>query len=206
MQFFYQFSDASDIFWLSVADVAVVFTFSVLPSDFSVSALSSRRSTSAPLDVPTLSVLLSDFDAPPASWRRSASAAASPSLSCRRSASVFTSPSLSWRRSASASLLRPRFPAAALLLPQLPHDVSAPPRLRSAPVLAECCLRPFRSVLFQMYCFQGQAASKGQVLTSLISALLFLLCFYLRMRLIVHNFRSDDLTICQTTGRYIVIG
>ena len=61
------------------------------------------------------------------------------------------------------SLLRLHFPGAALLLPQFPPDVSAPPRLRSAPVLAGCCLRPFRSVLFQMYCFQGQAASKGQV-------------------------------------------
>ena len=81
MQFFYQISDASDIFWLSVAGMAVVFTFSVLPSDFGVSTLSSRRSTSAPLDVPTLSVLLSDFGAPPASWHRSASAAASPTLS-----------------------------------------------------------------------------------------------------------------------------
>lgn len=190
MQFFYQFSDASDIFWLSVADVAVVFTFSVLPSDFGVSELSSRRSTSAPLDVPTLSVLLSDFDAPPASWRR---------LHLLQLRPRFPAAGLL------LSLLRPRFPGAALLLPQLPPDVSAPPRLRSAPVLAGCCLRPFRSVLFQMYCFQGQAASKAQVSQAhLCTAVPPVL--YLRMRLIVHNFCSDDLSICQTTGRYIVIG
>ena len=73
MQFFYQFSDALDIFWLSAAGVAVVFAFSVLPSDFDVSPASCRRSESAPLDAPTLSALLSDFDVSPASWRRSAS-------------------------------------------------------------------------------------------------------------------------------------
>ena len=72
------------------------------------------------------------------------------------------------------------------------------------------CWRDVVCVRSDLFCFRC-IASKGRLHRKrkshkLISALLFLLCFYLRMRLIVHNFCSDDLSICQTTGRYIVIG